>query len=126
RAPGELRGEIESEELVDGLDVLPAGQLGDVSRRFDAEHRDAAPDVVAQQIAVVAGDLDDQRARGQLPLLDEPLRNGARIGDGRIREGREIDVIAEEELVRNVFDDLNQRAAAAENDVERHAFVAAA
>ena len=39
---------------------LPARDLGDVGGRLDAEHRHAERQEVLQQIAVVAGELDDE------------------------------------------------------------------
>ena len=45
-----------------GRDALVPRHLGDVGRRLDAENADAALFEVLQQIAVIAGDFDDERA----------------------------------------------------------------
>ena len=47
-----------SEELEERRDSLLDGHFADVAGRLDTEHRDARAHEVAQQVAVVAGDLD--------------------------------------------------------------------
>ena len=54
-----------AEERRPGLDAALARHRADVRRRLDAEHRDARLAKVLQQIAVVAGDLDDLRLRAE-------------------------------------------------------------
>ena len=66
------RGDVASEELDDGRNVLVvSGDRRNVRSRFDTEHRDACLLEILQQIAVVAGHLDDQALRTQLTLRNE-------------------------------------------------------
>ena len=66
------RREIASKELDDRRDVLlVSGHGGDVRRRLDPEHGHAGLLKVLQQIAVVAGDLDDETLGAEPALVDE-------------------------------------------------------
>ena len=63
-------GERDAEELDPGRDALGERDLGHVGGRLDAEHGHAERQEVLQQIAVVAGQLDDQAVRPEPePLL---------------------------------------------------------
>ena len=53
------------------------GRPRDVGGRLDAEHRDAALHEVLQQVAVVAGDLDDLAAASEAEALDHRARRSA-------------------------------------------------
>src|SRR6266536_2734141 len=53
-------GQVDPEELGEGGHALGGRGRGDVARRFDAQHGDAAPLQVLEQVAVVAGQLDRQ------------------------------------------------------------------
>ena len=53
-------GEPRAEEVDPGRDALLDRDLGDVGGRLDAEHGHAERQEMLQQIAVVAGELDDQ------------------------------------------------------------------
>ena len=77
----ELRGEPRAEEVHPGRDALVDRDLGDVGCRLDAEHGHAERQKVLQQIAVVAGELDDQ-AVGAKP---EARRDHLAVGLARGR-----------------------------------------
>ncbi len=78
-ALGEPRRGLDAEERDLGRDALGDRDLGDVGGRLDAEHGHAALGEVLQQVAVVAGELDDlalqPRARS---ARSSPPRSGAR------------------------------------------------
>ena len=89
-------------------------------RRVDPEHGHALLDEVAQQIAVVRGELDDEAVAPEAPFLDQPQRVLARVAHPPLGERREVEVVVDEELVRlHLLEDLHERAGRAERDVER-------
>ena len=49
---------------------LLRGGLGDVARRLDAQRRDAQLDEVLEQVAVVAGELDDEAVAPEAEAVD--------------------------------------------------------
>ena len=84
------------------------------------EDRDASLDEVAEQVAVVAGDLDDEALRPEASSLDQPLGVLARVCEERRRERREVQVVVDEQdLRRHLLEDLDERARWAEDDLER-------
>ena len=88
---------------------------------IDAQDRDAALDEVAQQVAVVAGDLDHQRVRPQPLALDQLEGIGARMGEQGAGDRGEVGIRAvEQDLGADRLGDLDQRAGAAEADRQRH------
>ena len=56
---------VGAEELHQRRHVAPAGGLGHVGGRLDAQHRHAQRQEVLQQVAVVAGELDDEAVRAR-------------------------------------------------------------
>src|SRR6266446_5298121 len=68
----QLVGEFSSEELRARWNALADGDRGDVDSRLDAKYRHAKREKVLQQVAVIAGQLNNQ-ASGAQP---EPLRDG--------------------------------------------------
>ena len=76
-----------------GLDRRRGRRLG----RIDAEHRDAARDEVLQHVAVVARDLDHERAGAEPQPLDQLEGMRARVGEQRARDRGEVRVVAAEQ-----------------------------
>ena len=116
--------EVAAEELDQrrhaGADRRRCWRLG----RVDALHRDAALDEVAQQVAIVARDLDDQRLRAQPLALDQLERVGARVREQRAGDRGEIRILAVEQNLRaHGLGDLHQGAGAAKADRERRLHV---
>ena len=66
--------QIPSEELDDGLDALLLGHLRDIGGRLDTQRGDPALDEVLQQIAVVAGELNDEAVVIEAETLAPPSR----------------------------------------------------
>ena len=101
-----------------GRDALFDRRRGDVGRRLHAEHADAAPLEILQQVAVVAGDLHDHRIGAKVETLRHRL--GIRFGVAKpaLREGAEIDVVAEDALRAFEFLELDKVASAADISVQ--------
>ncbi len=67
----EFRRGLAAEESDDRLQsVVPLRRLGAVRRRVDAERRDAAPQEILQQVAVVARHFDHARRWPQFEPID--------------------------------------------------------
>ncbi len=99
-------------------DLLRIG--GRAIGRVDAEHRNAPLDIVLEQVAVIARQLDHEAVRVQTALVGARHRIGPRMGQQRGREGREIGiVVGVKDFRRDGFEDLHQRAIRAEGDLER-------
>jgi hypothetical protein len=75
-----------SEELDQRRDALFFGDPGDISRRFDPEHRHSRLLEVLQQVAVVAGELDYQRVSPKTKSTDHLLGVGSRMCQPGVRE----------------------------------------
>ena len=89
------------------------------------EHRDAVGDEVAQQVAVVARDLDHQRAGAEAEPRDQLHALRARMRQQRARDRREVRVVAaEQHLGRDRLGDLHEAAGRAQHQVERRRDVA--
>ena len=114
--------QVGAEELAQGRHAGGLRRVRLLGRRVDAEHRHALLDEVAQQVAVVAGELDDEAVAPEAPFLDQPQRVLARVAQQPVGERREVEVVVDEELVRlHLLEDLHERAGRAERDVERKA-----
>ncbi len=97
------------EELLQGGYAGGACGGGLVRGRVDAEDGDAALDEVAQEIAVVARDLDDEAVGSQVSGSDEVERVTAGVREQVVREGREVEVVVDEELLgRHLAEDLDK------------------
>ena len=81
--------------------------------------RDPALDEVAQQVAVVARDLDHAAAGIEAQPLDHRVGEPSGVLDPGVGEGREVRVLAEDLVGRHVLRQLDQQAAVADPDVER-------
>ena len=75
---GEPRAELRAEERDQRRDAVRLGDRGHVRGRLDAEHRHAALDEPLQQVAVVAGDLDDASCSAPRPKRADRLLDVAR------------------------------------------------
>ena len=92
---------------------------GDVGGRLDAEHRDAEGEELAQQVAVVAGDLDHEGFPVQPELGLHPGGVRPRMRDpGRADRG-EVRVVAEDPLRQHELAHLSESARRADPQVER-------
>ena len=98
---------------------LATRRLGDVGGRLDAERPDAAGDGVLQEVAVVARDLDDERVRPEAEPLDRQVDVVACVTDPRVGVRREVGVVAEDVLGRDVGRQLHQQAGRADAHVQR-------
>jgi hypothetical protein len=88
--------------------------LGDVRRGFESETGHARFDEVLEQVAVVAGDLDDEAVLPEFFLSDVLLHGGAGMAQHGIGEGGEVDVVAEEIDGRHGIRDLHEPAIGAD------------
>jgi hypothetical protein len=107
----EFVGVFEAEEaLLRGYANLARRSRG-TRRRIDTEDRNTLFHEVAEQVPVVAGDLDDQRLGIEIPARDEGLDVLAGVPEEFIREGREVRVVrAEEHVGGNGLEDLDEAA----------------
>ena len=124
-ARGEPFGGGAAEEGDFGRHAARDRRRRDIGRRLDSQRRHAGGEEMAQQIAVVGGDLDHHRARPELETVDHRQRVAARVRDPGIRHRREIGVVGEDRLGTDGFVDLNQKALAAHPRVQREAPLAA-
>ncbi len=109
-----------AEELGDRRDAsLLDGHLRDVHRGLDAQHLHPGALVELQEVAVVAGHLDDERRRAEAALGHHALHEAPRVLEHRVGVRREIDVLAKQPLRRNGVGDLHERALLAERELER-------
>ena len=76
--------------------ALLDGDLGDVGGRLDAEHGHAALDEVLQQVAVVAGDLDDLAERVRARTARSSLGVALGVLEPARRVRREVRVVGED------------------------------
>ena len=113
-------GQLDAEELAQRRDPLRLRGVGLIGRGVDAEHADPALGEVPEQVAVVAGDLHDEAVRTQPARLDEAERVRPRVVEQSGGERREVQVVLDEELLRwHLLEDLHERAARTERDVQR-------
>ncbi len=117
---GELCGELRAEEGQQRIDTLGASRRYGTGSRVDAQHRDAPGVVVLQQVAVVAGELDDQALGPQSALRHALLHIARGMPQQRVRERREIRVVGAEQLLgRHGLQDLHECAAGTESHIQR-------
>ena len=83
------------------------------------EDGDAFGDEVLEQVAVVAGELDDLVLWAEIESLDHSLGVDAAVLDPAIRVRGEVRVVAEDVLGADVRLELDQETLAADVDVER-------
>ena len=83
---GDLAAGLLAEEHHLGRHALRDGGLGDVGGRLDAEGADAARDDVLEQVAVVAGHLDDERVGAEAEPRDGAVDEPSRVLAPRSRE----------------------------------------
>ena len=70
------RGSTPKKSMRVGMPLLD-GDLGDVGGGLDAQHRNAERHEVLQQVAVVAGELDDEAVRPEPAPLTPSSRSSA-------------------------------------------------
>ena len=119
----QARREPGVEELGQRRHAAFARGLGHVDGGVDAEDVDPGALEILEQVAVVAGELDDAAGAVQ-PALDHQ-RVDQRLGvvEHRRRAGREVEVVREQALGRHGLGDLDQRAGRAQDEVERKTLV---
>ncbi len=118
-AVDELARRVLVEEACQGRHAARFRRLGHVLGRVDAEHGVALLDEELQQVAVIAGELDDTAVARQLEALDRHVDIAPRMRQPRLGIGREIGVFVEDVLGRHVFLYLRQEARAAHHHLER-------
>ncbi len=110
---------LAAEKLHFAADALLPCDCGNVGRRFDAQHRHVARDEVLQEVAVVAGDLDDEAAVADFETAAHSLGIPACMVDPGIRVGGEIGVFGEYIGRRHELLELHQPALVAQERVQR-------
>ena len=98
---------------------LSTATLRDVGRRLDAEDGHAERQEVLQQVAVVAGQLDDEAVGPESEPLRDHLAVGLGVRDPGGRVGREIGVLPEDVLRADILLELDQEALAADQHMQR-------
>ena len=116
---GQLVGQVAGEELGQGGHAAGCRHFGDVPGRVDAQDRHAGPGVVLQQVAVVAGQLDDQAAGAKPSFGDQPFGDDARVLHERVRDRGEVRVVPEEDIGWDRLGDLDEPALGAVGQRER-------
>src|SRR5690606_29282833 len=118
----EALGHGAAEELAARVDSGGACGGGGAGGGIDAENRYAGLLEVAEHVAVVAGEFDDERVRPEVARLEERLGVLASVFEERVGEGREVLVLlAKEERGVDGLRDLNERTVRAEGQDEREA-----
>ena len=110
---GEPIGDLAAEELDHGLDALLARGLGHVGGGLDAQGRDAELDHMLEQVAVVAGELDDEAVGVEAEAVDGRGDRVACVGDPGVRVGREVGVLGEDLVGGDEFLELDEQTALA-------------
>jgi hypothetical protein len=122
QGPSEALAPIEPSAVVSrGLDVIfpvlhgPYGEDGTVQGLLDL-----AGDEVLQEVAVVAGDLDDEAPRREAEAVHDHVAVGVAVGEPGVGVRREVGVIGTEYRVgQRHVGELDEPAGVAEVDVER-------
>src|SRR6185436_10701024 len=110
----------DAEEALDDVEAERARCGCGARRGFDAEARDAGVANVAQQVAVVGGDLADEARRREREARPHRLDVGARMSEPRRRKRAEVGVVgAEQGLAAGVVLGLDEPAALADEQAQR-------
>ena len=89
-------------------------------RRLDTQGPDPARDDVLQEVAVVAGDLDDEGVPSEAAAARRRRRRSrSACSTHESRVGREVGVVAEDVLRRDVGGQLDEQAVRADPHVQR-------
>ena len=115
----EPRRQLGAEELDQRRDPAFLRRRRDVGRRLDAEDGQLALDEVLEEVAVVAGDLDDLVRRSEVEPRRRLLDVRAGVLQPAPRERREVRVVAEDLLGRLELGELHQVALRAYVCVQR-------
>ena len=94
---------------------------GDVGGRLDPQAGDAGLEKIPQEIAVVAGDLQNQAFASEAELADVSLRRLAGVAQHGFRERGEIKVFREQLHRRDQVGDLHQPALLANQQAQGEA-----
>ncbi len=120
----QLAGHLQAEEGTPRSHARLVGRSHLVGSGIDPHHGDAVLDEVAEQVAVVAGQLDHQAVGAEVPVADQPLGVGPRVGEERVGERREVGVVVgKQHVLGQGLGDLHHRAVRAERHLERVARV---
>ena len=112
-------GQVEAEELDQRRDAGFPGGGRDVGGRLDSEHGDAALDERAQEIAVVARDLDHLARRVEAEPIDHLADVAAGVLHPAVRERGEIRIVSEDLLRGHGARQLDQETTRADEDPQR-------
>ena len=107
---GDLPAGLGAQELDDGPDAPGASRLGDIRGRLDAQHRDVPGEEMLQQVTVITCHLGDQAAGMEAQPADHCLGVPPGMRHPRVGVRREIRVIREYVLARNVRRELDEQA----------------
>ena len=114
----QLIGEFVAEECDPGRHADGFGGFCDVGGGLYAQYRNVGGDEMLQQIAVIAGDLDDLALRCQRKPLPRHFRIVAGMVDPTAGEGRKIGIVGKYGVRRHRVLDLHQPAGAADARVQ--------
>ena len=116
---GEVFGDFLSEEFHQGFNPFFARNLRDVRGGFDAKAGNFRLHEVLQQVAVVAGDFDDEALAVQSELFHVAIARFARVAEHEIGERGEIKILGEQLDRWNEVGDLEHPAGFADSEAER-------
>ena len=120
---GQAPSQVLTEEFAQHRNAEPLGRGRRACRRFDAEAGNAGGDKILQQIAVIAGDFDDQTVAAELQFPDDGFAIARRVREPAGRRAGEISILRAEQLVgRRVILGLHQPALIADHDLQRIIF----
>ena len=115
----ELVSKVTSEESRQGANSGGFRRPGDILGGLDAQHGNPGGNEVAQQVAIVAAHFDDEAVRSELQLPLHVFGIASDVLEPAGREGREVGVLGEDDVRRNIGRQLDKEAAPAHQDPER-------
>ena len=113
------RAALRAEKLDHRRDADRFRSTGDVRRRLDPEHRNAALEEVLEEVAVVARDLDHAGALVEAEPCAHLIGVAARVIDPARRIRRKVRVVGEDLLGRGGRRQLDEQAFVADERAER-------
>ena len=114
--PDEIAGERLAEELDVGWNPARRRRGGHIGGRLDPEAPDPALDEILEQVAVVAGNLDDLAGAVQVQPRHDRRDVVSRVGQPRVGVRREVGVVAEDLFRRGAYSQLHEKARVADVD----------
>src|SRR5262249_29388918 len=115
----QLAGRFLAKKFHYGWDSFLNRDFGDIRRRLYAQDFDPLADKIAQQIAIIARDLDDLALPVQAKTFDHHFDIGFGMLEPRFRIGGEIGIVAKNMVGAFKFLELHQEAAFAHINVQR-------